>query len=159
MVFALIQLDRSETFHSVQYRNITSKVMSSGINCLLPFWFSSYPTQRSQVVTVGSVTFSARIAASGVVQVSLLDSLLLLSISDASNSVSQGVSFLFADDMQTHLSPAEYHSCILPGLGRLNNCLERFGGAKYWRTRSRAVSLHATGDPHSKIVPAGSVQL
>lgn len=108
MAFEVTYPDTSKAFDGAPYRRLLSKVSYIEIIDPLVSWQLSYLTQISQVVSINLLTSNP--GSGGAIQGSILCPLLfLLYTNEALNSMSQGVPFLYADDIEiiSSLKPNE----------------------------------------------------
>ncbi|CAH8581334.1 unnamed protein product [Dicrocoelium dendriticum] len=97
----VIYLDMQKAFDRVPHSRLLAKLQTYGIKDPLLAWFSSYLSDRSQIVQIQQHKSQPKAVTSGVVQGSVLGPLLfLLYVNDVFSVVKCGTPYLFADDIK-----------------------------------------------------------
>ena len=71
-ITALVLLDLSKAFDSIDHSLLLTKLRSLGVSSSAVDWFNSYLSGRSQIVRIGSTLSESRLITHGVPQGSLL---------------------------------------------------------------------------------------
>ena len=121
----LVSLDLSAAFDTIDHSTLLSRLSTSfGVNGTALAWLTSYLSNRSQTIRIGSVSSDPSTCFSGVPQGSVLGPILFsLYISPIGKIVSShGISHQqYADDAQLYISLKS--SNINPSVERLETCL------------------------------------
>lgn len=97
----VVRFGVGKAFYRVSYRRPVNKIKSHGITDRILLRFTSCILSRNQVVKANGFTTHHRPVTSGMIQNSVLGSLLfLLHVNDVLNVAINGVPFLFTDDVQ-----------------------------------------------------------
>ncbi|CAI2723993.1 unnamed protein product [Schistosoma spindalis] len=101
LLVSVIFLDFKKAFDKVPHKKLLVKLKSFGINDPLYSWFASFLAVRKQMVKYNDCLSSPKPITSGVIQESVLGSLLfLMYINDTCNTITFEKPYLHADDLK-----------------------------------------------------------
>ena len=104
-VTALVLIDISKAFDSIDHVILFRKLQSTGVSRFAMDWFKSYLSDRSQCVRIGSMASRARTVSRGVPQGSILGTLLFnIYINDLPNVTKESQLESYVDDSKIFLS-------------------------------------------------------
>ena len=117
-----IFLDLSKAFDTIDHNILLHKLWHYGIRGTAHQWFTSYLSNRKQVVELNRIRSNTRLVEYGVAQGSIIGPLLfLIYVNDFSNCITSGNTIMYADDTNVFLRNSCFDVLYKEGNKQLSN--------------------------------------